>query len=161
FALSLSGTSLRNLMALADQLEFSSRPLRVELTALQQVQTPAILHWDLNHFVVLRSVTAKTATIHDPALGLRKLPLSEVSKHFTGVVLELSPAADFRPVQAKAPVHLSSLWSRMTGLGGALAQVIALSAVLQIAAFAAPFQIQLVIDEAVFHSDHDLLLVIA
>jgi ATP-binding cassette subfamily B protein RaxB len=161
FALSLSGTSLRNLMALADQLDFSSRPLRVELPALQNVRTPAILHWDLNHFVVLHSVTSKTATIHDPALGLRKLPLSEVSKHFTGVVLELSPAAGFHRVQANAPIRLSSLWSRMTGLESALAQVIVLSAVLQIATFAAPFQIQLVIDEAVFHSDQDLLRVIA
>jgi ATP-binding cassette, subfamily B, bacterial CvaB/MchF/RaxB len=161
FALSLSGISLRNLMALADQLDFSSRPLRVELAALPRVQTPAILHWDLNHFVVLRSISTKTAVIHDPALGVRKLPISELSKHFTGVVLELSPAASFRPIEAKAPVHLSSLWSRMSGLWNALAQVIALSAVLQIAAFAAPFQIQLVIDEAVFHSDQDLLLVIA
>jgi ATP-binding cassette, subfamily B, bacterial CvaB/MchF/RaxB len=161
FALSLSGISLRSLMALADQLDFSSRPLRVELAALPRVQTPAILHWDLNHFVVLQSINAKTAVIHDPALGIRKLAISELSKHFTGVVLELSPAASFRPIQAKAPVHLSSLWSRMSGLWKALAQVIALSAVLQIAAFAAPFQIQLVIDEAVFHSDQDLLLVIA
>jgi ATP-binding cassette, subfamily B, bacterial CvaB/MchF/RaxB len=161
FALSLSGISLRSLMALADQLDFSSRPLRVELAALPRVQTPAILHWDLNHFVVLQSIGAKTAVIHDPALGVRKLAISELSKHFTGVVLELSPAASFRPIEAKAPVHLSSLWSRMSGLWNALAQVIALSAVLQIAAFAAPFQIQLVIDEAVFHSDQDLLLVIA
>ena len=161
FALSLSGISLRSLMGLADQLDFSSRPLRVDLAALQRVRTPAILHWDLNHFVVLRSMTAKAATIHDPALGVRILPLSEVSKHFTGVVLELSPAAAFRPVHAKAPIHLSSLWSQMTGLWSALAQVIALSAALQIAAFAAPFQIQLVVDEAIFHSDQDLLLVIA
>src|SRR6516225_9764867 len=115
FALSLSGISLRNLMALADQMAFSSRPLRVELAALQKVQAPAILHWDLNHFVVLRSVSAKAAIIHDPALGVRKLPHSEISKHFTGVVLELSPAAALRPIEAKAPVRLSSLWSRSGG----------------------------------------------
>ena len=39
--------------------------------------------------------------------------------------------------------------------------MIVLSVVLQIAAFAAPFQIQLVIDEAVFHADQDLLTVLA
>ena len=50
----------------------------------------------------------------------------------------------------------------MTGFGArASLQVIALSVVLQIAAFAAPFQIQLVIDEAVFHADQDLLAVLA
>ena len=125
FALSLAGMSLRSLMGLADQLGFSSRPLRVELSALSKVQAPAILHWDLNHFVVLRSITGKDAVIHDPAVGIRTVSLAELSKHFTGVALELAPAADFRPVQAKAPIRLSSLWSQITGLWGALIQVIA------------------------------------
>src|SRR5205823_7691 len=88
-------------------------------------------------------------------------PMEEVSKHFTGVALELSPTASFRPVEAKAPIHLSSLWSQVSGLSTAVIQVIALSVALQIAAFAAPFQIQLVVDEAVFHTDQDLLLVLA
>jgi hypothetical protein len=48
-------------------------------------------------------MTAKTVVIHDPAIGVRKLPLADVSKHFTGVVLELTPAASFRPVHARAP----------------------------------------------------------
>jgi ATP-binding cassette subfamily B protein RaxB len=161
FALSLAGMSLRSLMGLADQLGFSSRPLRVEISALSKVQMPAILHWDLNHFVVLRSITAKQAVVYDPAIGIRKLPLAELSKHFTGVVLELTPAANFRPVEAKAPIRLSSLWSQMTGLWSAMIQVLVLSVALQIAAFAAPFQIQLVVDEAVFHDDQDLLLVLA
>src|SRR5262249_40574798 len=148
-------------MGLADQLRLSSRPLRVELSALSKIRTPAILHWDLNHFVVLRSAGARTATIHDPAIGIRSLPLTEVSKHFTGVALELTPAASFQPVAAKAPTRFSSLWSQVTGLPPAVVQVLALSAALQIAAFAAPFQIQLVVDEAVYHGDQDLLLVLA
>jgi ATP-binding cassette, subfamily B, bacterial CvaB/MchF/RaxB len=146
---------------LPTSLGFSSRPLRVEISALSKVQMPAILHWDLNHFVVLRSITAKQAVVYDPAIGIRKLPLAELSKHFTGVVLELTPAANFRPVEAKAPIRLSSLWSQMTGLWSAMIQVLVLSVALQIAAFAAPFQIQLVVDEAVFHDDQDLLLVLA
>jgi ATP-binding cassette, subfamily B, bacterial CvaB/MchF/RaxB len=161
FALSLSGMSLRSLMGLADQMDFSTRALRVELSALPRAQLPAILHWDLNHYVVLRSIGAKSAVIHDPAIGIRTLPLADLSKHFTGVVLEFAPAAHFRPVEAKAPMRLSNLWSRMTGMTSALAQVVALSAALQIAAFAAPFQIQLVVDEAVDQDDRDLLLVLA
>jgi ATP-binding cassette subfamily B protein RaxB len=161
FALSLSGASLRSLMGLADQLGLSSRPLRVELSALSKVQLPAILHWDLNHFVVLKSVSSRHAVIHDPAIGARQLPLDEVSKHFTGVVLELSRSPGFQKVEARAPVHLSDLWSRISGHASGLAQVIVLSVALQIVTFAAPFQMQLVVDEAVFHADQDLLTVIA
>ena len=67
FTLSMSGISLRSLMGLADQLGFSTRPLRVELSALAKVKMPAILHWDLNHFVVLNSVDRQVG--RDPRPG--------------------------------------------------------------------------------------------
>jgi ATP-binding cassette subfamily B protein RaxB len=157
FALSMAGASLRGLMSLADQLGFSSRALRVELSGLKKVRLPAILHWNLDHFVVLKSVTRRHAVIHDPAGGAKTLPLHEVSNHFTGVVLELSPAVSFKPISARAPLHLSGLWSKMTGLGPALLQVLALSAALQLVAFAMPFQIQLAVDEGILRADGDLL----
>lgn len=161
YAVSMSGTTLRDLMAQADQLGLATRALRVELEALRQVKTPAILHWDLNHYVVLTRVDAKGATIHDPARGARTLPLKDLSKHFTGVVLELTPASEFTPVRARTSVKLDSLWSRSTGFWGAAAQVLALSAALQIVTFAIPFQIQLVVDEAIARSDGAILNVLA
>src|SRR5262249_20774891 len=111
--------------------------------------------------VVLSAVTAKNVTIHDPALGKRTLPFAEVSKHFTGAVLELTPAADFKPVTARAPMRSSLLWSRFSGGTSAFVQVMLLSLALQIATFAAPFQLQLVVDEAIFRADLDLLSVLA
>jgi ATP-binding cassette, subfamily B, bacterial CvaB/MchF/RaxB len=90
FALSLTGASLRSLMALAESLQLAPRPLRVELEALGKVELPAILHWDLNHYVVLASVGRRKITIHDPAAGKRTLSFAEASKHFTGVVLALT-----------------------------------------------------------------------
>jgi ATP-binding cassette, subfamily B, bacterial CvaB/MchF/RaxB len=39
FTLSMSGISLRSLMGLADQLGFSTRPLRVELSALSNTNS--------------------------------------------------------------------------------------------------------------------------
>jgi ATP-binding cassette, subfamily B, bacterial CvaB/MchF/RaxB len=56
---------------------------------------------------------------------------------------------------------MSRLWSRMSGAGGAFAQILFLSLALQIATFAAPFQLQLVVDEAIFRGDSDLLVVLA
>jgi len=161
FSLSMSGASLRSLMGLADQMGFSPRALKVELPSLNKVKLPAILHWDLNHFVVLKSVSAKRAVIHDPAAGARTLSVDELSRHFTGVVLELSPAASFAPVAARAPMKLTSLWSKLTGFWPAFFQILALSIALQVVTFALPFQIQLVIDEAVFRGDRDLLTVLA
>jgi ATP-binding cassette subfamily B protein RaxB len=161
YALSLAGASLKSLMGIADQLGFSTRALKVELSAIGKINLPAILHWDLNHFVVLKSARRNRVTIHDPASGARTMALGEFSKHFTGVALELARAESFEPIEARTPMRLSLLWSNMSGWWSALAQVIILSAALQIAAFVAPLQMQLVVDEALAQADYDLLTVIA
>jgi ATP-binding cassette, subfamily B, bacterial CvaB/MchF/RaxB len=160
FSLSLTGATLRSLMGFADALDLSPRPLRVELSDLRKVQRPSILHWDLDHFVVLAKAGRRRITIHDPAVGKRTLGMSEVSKHFTGVVLELEPSASLTPIVARGGAPLWALWSRMRGASSAFFQVLVLSLALLIATFAAPFQVQLVVDQALYRSDGDLLTVL-
>lgn len=161
FSLSMHGATLRGLMELAGQLSLSPRALRVGLNALHKVRTPAVLHWDLSHFVVLKSVRGKRITIHDPARGARTLTLDEASRHFTGVVLELTPVAAFTPMQAQSRLRLSHLWSRISGLGPTVVQVLIMSFLFQTATFVMPFQMQLVVDEAIGRSDRNLLTVLA
>lgn len=161
FSLSLSGATLRSIMGFADALDLSPRPLRVELSALTKVQCPAILHWNLDHFVVLAKASRRGITIHDPAAGKRRLSMEEASKHFTGVVVEFAPTTNFTAVVAHGKLPLWALWSHMKGNHLALTQVLILSLALQIVTFAAPFQLQLVVDQALFRSDTDLLAVLA
>ena len=109
YPVSLNGVTLRALIQMASHLELVSRPLRFELEHLRQLHLPAILHWDMSHFVVLKSVTRKGITIIDPAAGEKSLTLPEASKHVTGVALELSPTAGFHPprrTRAAAPVRI-------------------------------------------------------
>jgi ATP-binding cassette, subfamily B, bacterial CvaB/MchF/RaxB len=161
FSLSMAGANLRGIMEIADQLGFAARALRVELEALRKVRAPAILHWNLDHFVVLAETSRHGIVVHDPAVGRRALTFAEASKHFTGVVLELAPAPSFTPITAKQPTRLRSLWSKMTGLGPALGQILAVSLALQIAVFAAPFYLQLTVDEAILRADRELMTVLA
>ena len=53
FGLSMKGAGLRDLMGFADKLGFGARALRAEPESLKEIALPALLHWDLNHFVVL------------------------------------------------------------------------------------------------------------
>lgn len=112
FSLSLEGCTLLDLMHIAEQLQLSSRPLKIELEELSDLATPCILHWDLNHFVVLKSVNTQHCIIHDPALGVRRISLTEVSKSFTGIALELTPTATFTAEQAKQSLTFSSFFLR-------------------------------------------------
>jgi len=161
YAISSKGATLQGLIKLADNLQLSSRPLRLELEELPQLQKPCILHWDLNHFVVLKSVKGNKITIHDPAVGVRCLQLNEVSKHFTGVALELTPTPDFKPLKIKKRAKLSDFWGRITGLKRILVQVLILSLLLQLFAIASPFYMQLVVDDVIISRDVDLLIILA
>jgi len=160
FPVSLKGATLTQLISHAGALHFSSRPLRLELKELAQLQLPCILHWDLNHFVVLKKVGRKAITILDPAVGERRLGLDEVSRHFTGVALELTPNADFKPVDERKRVALSALTGKVLGLKRSLLQIFAVAVVLEMFALASPLLNQLVVDDAIATHDADLLTVL-
>ncbi|MCF6275044.1 MAG: peptidase domain-containing ABC transporter [Robiginitomaculum sp.] len=156
-SVSLKGANLKQVMATAATLHLSSRPLRVELDQLEKVQTPAILHWDLNHFVVLKKVANGKVHFIDPGRGLRVMAMEKVSDHFSGVVLELTPAADFNILENRLRPRLRDLWSRLVGMKRAVLQTLTLSVILQMVALAAPFYLQLVVDRAVGPKDTNLL----
>ena len=158
FSLSLKGVTMVDLVRMADAMHLSSRALRAELDELQQLQTPCILHWDLNHFVVLVSVKRGIATIHDPAHGERRLKLAELSPHFTGVALELAPGAGFKARQEKHPVRWRDLLGPVSGLKRALAQVLLLAVALELFVLLTPFFMQWVVDDVLVSGDRDLLL---
>jgi len=160
FPVSLKGATLQQLISHAGALNFSSRPLRLEIEELAQLQLPCILHWDLNHFVVLKKVGRRAVTILDPAVGERRLPMAEVSRHFTGVALELTPNADFRPANKRQRIALKALTGKVLGLKRSLFQVFALAVVLELFAITSPLLNQLVVDDAIATHDTDLLSVL-
>jgi ATP-binding cassette, subfamily B, bacterial CvaB/MchF/RaxB len=158
FSLSLKGVTLADLVRMADALEFNSRALRAELDELDQLQLPCILHWDLNHFVVLVSVRRGEAVIHDPARGVRRLKTEELSRHFTGVALELQPAPGFVPATVRQRVTLRQLLGPVSGLKRSLAQILVLALALEFFVLLSPFFMQWVVDGVVVSADRDLLL---
>jgi len=158
FSTSLKGVNLARMVEIAHSLGFEARPLRAELAYLPQAQLPCILHWDLNHFVVLNRITRKGAEIFDPARGRYRMPLTEASKHFTGVVLELTPGTNFIQVQESQRISLRALTGRITGLSRVLIQVIGLALAIEVLALVMPFQMQWVVDQVLVSADKSLLV---
>ena len=161
FPVSLKGATLQHIIQIGEDLDLSARALRVELGALESLQTPAILHWDLNHFVVLKSVSGSKVVIHDPSQGRRVLTLEEFSKHFTGVAVEFSPTTSFEQKTAVEQVRLFDFLRTTGGIKKAFVQLVVLSILLQVFAIASPFYMQLVVDQALTTYDRDLLTVLA
>lgn len=160
FPLTLRGTNLKQVIDIASQLNLSARALRTELNNLKEIRLPAILHWDFNHFVVLKKVNGKVFEIHDPAQGVRHLSYQEISEHFTGVAVELQPTVDFETHKNSQKLHIHQMWSNLRGLVANLGFILVFALTIQVLVLVAPYFIRLVVDEIVLSQDHDLLLVI-
>lgn len=160
FSASMKGTTLADLVAIGGQLHLATRALRLELSDLRQLRLPCVLHWNHNHFVVLTHVGAREITIHDSAIGRRKVPLDEVSRKFTGIALEAWPTASFVQQNEAVRISILDMVRRTRGIGLAIAQVLAISVLLEVAVIAMPIGFQLILDEVVVAADRDLLTII-
>ncbi|NHN84960.1 ATP-binding cassette domain-containing protein [Acetobacter musti] len=160
YSVSIKGVTLRSLVQAADTLGFTSRAVRLELEDLPKLRTPCILHWGMNHFVVLVSARGDQITINDPAVGRRTVTSDEVSREFTGVALELTPNETFERRDERETIRLRDLFRHVAGLRGALMGLFFLSLGLEVIALISPMVSQVVIDEVIVTADHDLLLTI-
>jgi ATP-binding cassette subfamily B protein RaxB len=165
FPVSLKGVTLKALMQIAEQLQLSCRPLKFDLDNLHQLRLPAVVHWDMNHFVVLKEITRKGIVVHDPAVGEKLFSMAEASRHLTGVAIEITPTDAFnRDNKSKEETErlpLSAFWSHTQGIGHALLQVLALSVVLELFVIASPYYMQLAVDEVIARGDANLLTTLA
>ncbi|MEO8523369.1 MAG: peptidase domain-containing ABC transporter [Caldimonas sp.] len=160
FSVSLKGATLKGLIGMAEALGLQPRPLKLELEDLPELKLPCVLHWDMNHFVVLKRIQRGHVVIHDPATGERRLAIGEFSKHMTGIALELLPGAGFRKADELQKFTLFSLMGRVVGLKRGLGQLLLLGIALQVGSLVTPFYMQWIVDEALSASDRDLITVL-
>jgi ATP-binding cassette, subfamily B, bacterial CvaB/MchF/RaxB len=161
YAISQHGTTLRNLMVLADKVQLSSRPLRLEPADFPKLKLPAILHWDMHHFVVLAKVSGKGCIIHDPAIGVKHYTFESLGRNFTGIALELTPTEVFECKVDERKLSIRDLWTRTTGMKRSILQLLVLSLLMQGFSLALPFYSQIVIDDVLVSFDLQLLEVLA
>ncbi|ELQ2337400.1 peptidase domain-containing ABC transporter [Vibrio vulnificus] len=160
--LGANGTHLGDLMEIAStQLDLTSRAVQCSIEELGKLKLPCILHWDLDHFVVLTGVTKKNVFINDPVSGKKKLDFLQVGRSFTGIALELTPAPGFKKRKTSQSLKITQLWESITGLKRSLSSLLALSLVLQATVLLSPYYMQWVIDQVLLSQDKPLLIVLA
>lgn len=157
FGASMKGATLASLLRISESLRLSARAVRCGLSEMKRLQTPCILHWRFDHFVVLRKVTGRYVLVHDPAQGALRLSLDEADALFTGVALELSPAADFDRTRPLRRLRLSDLVLVDRSFVTSISAALLLAVISELLLLAMPFYLQTVIDQVLMRGD-DLLL---
>jgi len=142
------GLSLRMLVNLAAAIGLAARPVRIGLQRLGELKLPALLHWNMDHFVVLERVRRGVAWIVDPAQGRRRVSLESISPNFTGIAVEFTPTHGFEPGLLRLSRSFRRAWLDDRGLRAAALRALWLTLVLQLTIIALPFAYRGVIDRA-------------
>lgn len=86
------GVSALQIARAARTLGCEAVGLRVDrVEDLKRLTRPAILHWKMRHFVVLERFEGDWALVVDPGLGRRRVDKSELSRCFTGILIDIAP----------------------------------------------------------------------
>ncbi|MGF6534290.1 ATP-binding cassette subfamily B protein RaxB [Paraburkholderia sp. GAS206C] len=160
FSISLKGSTLKGIMTIAGKLDLKSRPIRVDLLKLNMVKLPCVLHWDMNHFVVLTRVDRGFITVNDPAFGEKTVSVLEAGKHFTGVALELEPTERFVARKTSPRVKISDLTGRISGVLKGWIVLASLGVGIQLCLTVTPFLMQWVVDQVLVSKDIGLLWIL-
>ncbi|AVH17534.1 peptidase domain-containing ABC transporter [Enterobacter sp. SGAir0187] len=157
YAMSLKGSTLTDIINLAGHLGLVTRALRLEVEELSQLRLPAILHWDMKHYIVLSEIHGDKVTIHDPARGRRILKIKDLAASFTGIALELVPQSDFEKREEKESLSMLKLLGNISGIKSVFAQLMILTLSLEIFGIITPFYMQWVLDQVLVSSDYNLM----
>lgn len=154
------GMSVSDIGDVAERKGLVARPLRGEPDELDQLVLPAILHWDMDHFVVLEKVQTRNVVILDPSQGRTEISWATFGRHFTGIAIEFLRGPDLKRTQERRSLRLSSLIGPVSGLRPALVNLGLLSVALELMALASPQGFQIVIDRVLADGDRGLLPVV-
>lgn len=143
---SRDGLKATNIIKAAREFGLESKGYAKSLEKLMQIQTPAIIFWNFNHFLVLEGFTKNKVFLSDPAQGRYQVSHQEFDEAYTGVVLTFNPSATFEKGNEKRGL-LASLGSRIANSKLSIGYIILVSLFLVIPGLVIPSFIQIFIDK--------------
>ncbi len=161
YPVSPKGTTLKGLIDVAADLKLDTRALRCELDQIDQLRLPAILHWQMSHFVVLTARRGNKYVLHDPAIDRVTVTHAEMSNSFSGVVLEAWPGPSFQREDKRNRLRLETVIPRTGGFASAIALSFTFALGIELIALILPILQQFIIDDVLVSADTDLLRLLA
>lgn len=126
---SRDGSKAKNIYIAAQHYGFDMKAFSMSPEALRDNgKFPCIIHWNMNHFVVLNGFRGKNVYINDPARGTVKITWEDFDKSFTGVVLIPTPSESFEP-GGKRRSTIDFAKKRLVGTGAAVVFVMLTTAI--------------------------------
>ena len=118
---SRDGSKAKNIYLAAERYGFSVKAYRMSPEAIREKgRFPCIIHWNMNHFVVLDGFRGRHVYLNDPARGEVRVTWEEFDRSFTGVTIIPVPSERFEP-SGKRRSTVEFARKRLAGAGAAVA----------------------------------------
>jgi NHLM bacteriocin system ABC transporter peptidase/ATP-binding protein len=144
---SRDGSKANNVLRAARKYGLEAKGFKYsELEKLFDLEFPAILFWNFNHFVVLDGFKGGQVLLNDPAQGPRTISMAELDGSYSGVVLTFKPGPEFQKGGA-SPKMLPALRRRLVGSEMALFYTILCGLLLVIPGLVIPTFTRVFIDD--------------
>ncbi|WP_185288348.1 NHLP family bacteriocin export ABC transporter peptidase/permease/ATPase subunit [Chryseobacterium lactis] len=143
---SRDGLKATNIIKAAKEFGLDAKGYAKSIEKLMQVQTPAIIFWNFNHFLVLEGFTKNKVYLSDPAQGRYQVTHQEFDDAYTGVVLTFNPTESFERGNEKKGL-MSALAERISNSKLSVIYLILASLFLVIPGLVIPSFIKIFIDK--------------
>lgn len=150
------GASLYSLAAAAEQLGFSTRALKLDFERLRNVETPAIVHWEGYHYVVVYRVKKRRVLVADPALGKSWMKRAEFEQGWSGHVLSLTPTPALLENEP-AKTSFRRFLPYLNPCRGLMTEIFIASVILELLELISPVFTQVVVDRVLVHQNVNML----
>lgn len=120
---SRDGSNAKNILLAARNYGLTAKAYRFDPERLKEVgKFPMIVHWEFNHFIVLKGFKGNKVYVNDPARGEVVLSFEQFDDGYTGICLMFEPTETFVP-SGKPKSMLAFAKSRLKGASAAVAFV--------------------------------------
>ncbi len=108
-----NGAKVSNLLKAAREYGLEANAWSTQASELPKMQTPFMVFWNFNHFVIVEGFDGDQVYLNDPASGRRIVDAADFAEAFAGVVLTFKPGPNFKPRRARTGLF-GGMLSRLT-----------------------------------------------
>jgi ATP-binding cassette, subfamily B, bacterial len=144
------GVTAAAIVRAAQKYGLEAKGYRATPDAIDELPLPLIAHWGPDHFVVVERANEHHVVVLDPARGRLRMTRQEFADGLGKLVLTAAPTTDFQRSKKRPTPFWRTYGAALLHLPGArrlIAQVLAISVVLQLLGLAVPAMTRVVVDD--------------
>ena len=154
---SRDGLKATNILKAAREYGLEAKGYAKSIEKLMQLEMPAIIFWNFNHFLVIEGFTKNKVYLSDPAQGRYHVSHQEFDDAFTGVVMTFKPGEKFEKGNEKKGL-LTSLASRVAHSKMSITYIIIVSLFLVIPGLVIPSFTKIFIDKYLINGVSEFIM---